>query len=90
VYPIGLLDIDQIKRFVAVLQHPVNVHGRRGTPSIPTLQAAGVARVSTATTPAVFVAGALSDAMTKLIHSGSFEHFGSSFDYARLQKLFRA
>jgi 2-methylisocitrate lyase-like PEP mutase family enzyme len=90
VYPIGLVDIEQIKRFVAELKHPVNIHGRRGTPPIPVLQAAGVARVSTATTPAVFVAGALSDAMTKLIQSGSFEHFASSFDYARLQKMFAA
>src|SRR5262245_16295369 len=88
VYPIGLLDIEQIKRFVSVLQLPVNIHGRTGTPPIPVLQAAGVARVSTATTPAVFIAGALSDAMTKLIQSGSFDHFASSFDYARLQKLF--
>jgi 2-methylisocitrate lyase-like PEP mutase family enzyme len=88
VYPIGLLDLEQIKRFVSELKHPVNVHGRRGTPPIPVLQAAGVARVSTATTPAVFIAGALSDAMTKLIQSGSFDHFTSSFDYATLQKLF--
>jgi len=88
VYPIGLLDIGEIRRFVSELRHPVNIHGRRGTPPISVLQAAGVARVSTATTPAVFVAGVLSDAMTKLIQSGSFDHFASSFDYARLQKLF--
>jgi 2-methylisocitrate lyase-like PEP mutase family enzyme len=88
VYPLGLLDIEQIKRFVAELKHPVNIIGRRGTPAISALQAAGVARVSTATTPAVFVAGVLSDAMTKLIQSGSFDHFASSFDYPKLQNLF--
>ena len=90
VYPIGLMDIAQITRFVAELRRPVNIIGRRGTPSIPALQAAGVARVSTATTPAVFVAGALSDAMAKLIQSGSFDHFTSSLDYAKLQRLFAA
>lgn len=88
VYPIGLGDLELIRKFVAAVQAPVNVHGRRGAPSIPDLQAAGVARVSTATSPAVFMAGALEDAMKKLITSGSFDHFTSSFDYGRLQKLF--
>jgi 2-methylisocitrate lyase-like PEP mutase family enzyme len=88
VYPIGLSDLGEIRKLVAALQAPVNVHGRRGAPSIPDLQAAGVARVSTATTPVVFAAGALEEAMKKLIQSGSFDHFTSSFDYARLQKLF--
>jgi 2-methylisocitrate lyase-like PEP mutase family enzyme len=88
VYPIGLIDLAQISAFVAALKAPVNVIGRRGAPSIADLQAAGVARVSTAVTPAVFMAGALEDSMKKLIQSGSFDHFTSSFDYARLQKLF--
>jgi 2-methylisocitrate lyase-like PEP mutase family enzyme len=88
VYPIGLSDLAMITKLVAELQAPVNIHGRRGAPSIPELQAVGVARVSTATTPAVFMAGALEDALKKLIQTGSFEHFTSSFDYARLQKLF--
>lgn len=88
VYPIGLTDITTIAKLVGALQAPVNVGGRRGAPSLADLQAAGVARVSTAVTPAVFVAGALEDAMKKLIQSGSFDHFNSSFDYGRLQKLF--
>jgi 2-methylisocitrate lyase-like PEP mutase family enzyme len=88
VYPIGLSDLGLITKLVAALKAPVNIHGRRGAPTIPELQAAGVARVSTATTPAVFMAGALEDAMKKLIQTGSFDHFTSSFDYARLQKLF--
>jgi 2-methylisocitrate lyase-like PEP mutase family enzyme len=88
VYPIGLSDLELITRLVKELKAPVNVHGRRGAPSLADLQAAGVARVSTATTPAVFMAGALEEAMKKLIQTGSFEHFTSTFDYARLQKLF--
>jgi 2-methylisocitrate lyase-like PEP mutase family enzyme len=88
VYPIGLSDLGLITKLVRELQAPVNIHGRRGAPSIAELQAVGVARVSTATTPAVFMAGALEDAMKKLIQTGSFDHFTSSFDYARLQKLF--
>jgi 2-methylisocitrate lyase-like PEP mutase family enzyme len=88
VYPIGLSDLSLISRLVSELRAPVNVFGRRGSPSIADLQAAGVARVSTGTTPAMFVAGALEEAMKKLIQSGSFDHFTSTFDYARLQKLF--
>lgn len=88
VYPIGLTDLGLIAKLVSGLQAPVNVIGRRGAPSIPSLQAAGVARVSTAVTPAVFIAGALEEAMKRLIQSGSFDHFTSSFDYSRLQKLF--
>ena len=88
VYPIGLSDLGLITRLVKELNAPVNVHGRRGAPSIAELQAVGVARVSTATSPAVFMAGALEEAMKKLIQSGSFEHFTSTFDYGRLQKLF--
>lgn len=88
VYPIGLSDLALIGRLVSQVSAPVNIVGRRGTPSIQQLQAAGVARVSTATTPAVFMAGVLEEAMTKLIQSGSFDHFTSTYDYARLQKLF--
>jgi 2-methylisocitrate lyase-like PEP mutase family enzyme len=88
VYPLGLIDLPQISKLVAALKQPVNIIGRRGTPSLADLQAAGVARVSTATTPALYVAGALADSMAKLIQSGSFDHFTTSFDYARLQKLF--
>lgn len=90
VYPIGLTDLAQVSRLVRELNAPVNVIGRRGGPTISELQAAGVARVSTAVTPALFIAGALEEAMKKLIQSGSFEHFASSFDYPRVQKLFEA
>jgi 2-methylisocitrate lyase-like PEP mutase family enzyme len=88
VYPIGLSDLSLITKLVAELKAPVNIHGRRGAPNIADLQAAGVARVSTAVTPALFMAGALEGAMKKLIQSGSFDHFTSTFDYERLQKLF--
>lgn len=88
VYPIGLSDLTLISKLVTALQAPVNVIGRRGAPSIADLQAAGVARVSTAVTPALFMAGALEEAMKKLIQSGSFDHFTSTFDYSRVQKLF--
>ncbi len=90
VYPIGLGDLGLISKLVAELKAPVNITGRRGVPSIANLQAAGVARVSTAVTPALFMAGALEESMRKLIQSGSFDHFSTSFDYARLQKLFTA
>jgi 2-methylisocitrate lyase-like PEP mutase family enzyme len=88
VYPIGLSDLAQIAKLVTVLGHPVNIMGRRGGPNLVDLQAAGVQRVSTAVTPVLHVAAALADSMLKLQETGSFEHFSTSFDYARLQKLF--
>lgn len=88
VYPIGLVDLGQIRRLVAELKAPVNIIGRPGTPSVPELQAAGVARVSTGVTPAVHVASVLADAMGSLIRHGTFDHFASTYDYARMQKLF--
>ncbi|MGE3842988.1 MAG: isocitrate lyase/phosphoenolpyruvate mutase family protein [Vicinamibacterales bacterium] len=88
VFPIGLSDLGMISKLVAEAGVPVNVHGRRGCPSLAHLEAAGVARVSTAVTAAVFVAGALEDAMKTLARTRSFDHFTSTFDYARMQGLF--
>jgi 2-methylisocitrate lyase-like PEP mutase family enzyme len=88
VYPISLIDLAQIRRLVSELKAPVNIIGRRGSPSIPELQAAGVARVSTAVTAATHAASVLGDAMSQLIRNGTFDHFASSYDYGRMQKLF--
>lgn len=88
VYPLGLVNLEQITKLVAALKRPVNIMGRRGTPSLAQLQAAGVSRVSTATTPVLHVTGALADSMSRLQQTGSFDHFAAPFDYVRLQKLF--
>ena len=46
VYPIGLIDGDEIKRFVDEVAGPVNVGYRPGAPSLAELGELGVARVS--------------------------------------------
>lgn len=88
IYPIGLADLGEIRRLVAALGAPVNVIGRPGMPTIAELRAAGVARVSTATTPALYVAGALKSAMRTLEKTGSFDHFASDYAYPDMQALF--
>jgi len=88
VYPIGLSDLTLISRLVAELGRPVNVMGRRGMPNLADLKAAGVARVSTATTAVMHAMGALAEGLATLRVTGSFDHFGTPFDYAHLQKLF--
>lgn len=89
VYPIGLGDLQTIRRLTAELGAPVNVMGRPGAPSLPELRAVGVARVSLATTPALHVAGVLEAAIGTLEERGTFEHFASSYGYPDIQGLFQ-
>ncbi len=88
VFPIHLSDLQQITRLVAELNAPVNITGLPGGPSLPELQAAGVARVSTGTQPALHVAAAMTEAVAKLRDTGRLEHLSTSFNYPRMQKLF--
>jgi 2-methylisocitrate lyase-like PEP mutase family enzyme len=88
VYPIGLADIHLIRQLAQELRAPVNVMGRPGSPTLPELRSAGVARVSTAVGPALLMAGTLMDAIVKLKETGSCEHFASPFSYPRMQQLF--
>jgi 2-methylisocitrate lyase-like PEP mutase family enzyme len=90
VYPIGLADIHLIGQLTAQLRSPVNVMVRPGAPTLKELRAAGVARVSTATGPALLTAGVLMNSIVKLRETGSAEHFASPFTYPRMQKLFEA
>ena len=90
VYPIGLADIHLIGQLTAQLRSPVNVMVRPGAPTLKELRAAGVARVSTATGPALLTAGVLMNSIVKLREAGSAEHFASPFTYPRMQKLFEA
>jgi 2-methylisocitrate lyase-like PEP mutase family enzyme len=88
VYPIGLADLSAIAQLVKELGAPVNIMGRPGSPSLQELRAAGVARVSAATSFALQVAGVLLDSIVKVKETGSFEHCASPFSYPRMQALF--
>ena len=88
VYPIGLADLSLIRQLASQLRAPVNIIGRPGCPPLADLRAAGVARVSTATGPALLMAGALMDSIVKLQETGSCEHFASPFTYPRMQQMF--
>jgi 2-methylisocitrate lyase-like PEP mutase family enzyme len=90
VYPIGLADVSAIAQLVKELDAPVNIMGRPGSPTLPELRAAGVARVSAATSFALQVAGVLLDSIVKVKETGSFEHCASPFSYPRMQALFGA
>lgn len=90
VYPIGLADIQLIGQLVKELRAPVNITGRPGGPTLQALRAVGVARVSTAVSPALHMAGVLLDDIVKLKETGSFEHFASPFNYPRMQQMFAA
>jgi len=88
VYPIGLADLHLIGQLTSELRAPVNIMGRPGSPALAELRGAGVARVSTATGPALLMAGALMDSIVKLKETGSCKHFASAFTYPRMQQMF--
>jgi len=90
VYPIGLADLAAIAQLVKELGAPVNIMGRPGSPTLQEFRAAGVARVSAATSFALQVAGVLLDSIVKVKETGSFEHCASPFSYPRMQALFDA
>jgi 2-methylisocitrate lyase-like PEP mutase family enzyme len=75
-YPIGYLDSQTIAALVKAIDGPINVIGVPGTPSVPELQRLGVARVSTASSPARIAMTATRKLAVELSRKGTFDLFG--------------
>jgi 2-methylisocitrate lyase-like PEP mutase family enzyme len=75
-YPIGYLDGDTIAALVKAIYGPINVMGVPGMPSVPELQRLGVARVSTASSPARIAMTATRKLAAELSRNGTFDLFG--------------
>jgi 2-methylisocitrate lyase-like PEP mutase family enzyme len=88
VFPIGLSDLNVIAALVTALKAPVNVVGRNGMPPVATLEKIGVARVSTASGPALAVLGFVQKIGQALRREGTFEVLASQTSRADAQKLF--
>jgi 2-methylisocitrate lyase-like PEP mutase family enzyme len=71
-YAPGLRRLDDIRRLVTSVDHPVNVLAVAGAPPVADLAAAGVARVSVGGAFAFTALGALVDAATELRQSGTY------------------
>jgi len=88
VFPIGLRDAETIGRFVKAVGGPVNVAAHAGMPGRKELERLGVARVSTASGPALVALAATQKLARGLRASDDFESLRSELTYAEAQALF--
>lgn len=72
VYPMGLVDPAEIRRFVRELGCPVNVMVRKGLPGVDELQRLGVARVSFGPAASYATFGLLKRAAKEVLERGTF------------------
>jgi 2-methylisocitrate lyase-like PEP mutase family enzyme len=72
VYPMGLVDVDKIGRYVEEVDCPVNVMVRKGLPDLGELQRLGVARVSFGPSASYAAMGLLKRASKEIMDKGTF------------------
>jgi 2-methylisocitrate lyase-like PEP mutase family enzyme len=73
VYPMGLVDAEQISAFVKTLDFPVNVMVRRGLPAVPELQRLGVTRVSFGPSASYAAMGLMERASREVLGRGTYD-----------------
>lgn len=88
VYAPGLIDLEAIRRVVAVVGVPVNVVALPGCPSVAQLGAAGVRRVSTGGVLARAVYGALVAHAAELRDAGTYGYAAQTVSRATLEAAF--
>lgn len=88
VYPIGLSDPQVIGDFVRAVGAPVNITARAGLPGVTELQALGVARVSTASAPALVAMAAIRELAQTLRTTGRFDALAAPLSHPDAQRLF--
>jgi 2-methylisocitrate lyase-like PEP mutase family enzyme len=90
VFAPGLTDAATIARLVKDLQCPVNILAGPGTPSIPELEALGVARVSLGSGPMRATLGLLRRMADELKTSGTYRALDGAVPYADVNRLLGA
>ena len=88
VFPIGLRDFDTIARFVKAVDMPVNVAAKAGMPPVAEFARIGVARISTASAPALAVMAKARALATELKASQAFDALASPLTHAEAQRMF--
>lgn len=88
IFPFGLTDLKVIADLVTALKAPINIVGRAGMPDVSQLQRLGVARVSTASAPALVAMSVTRAIAAELRANGRFDVLESSMTRADAQKLF--
>lgn len=88
VYPFGLTDIATVEKMVTAVKAPINVIGRAGMPPVKDWERIGVARISTATGPALATLSFTRQIADNLRDGGRFDHMTATVTRADLQKMF--
>jgi 2-methylisocitrate lyase-like PEP mutase family enzyme len=86
-YPIALRDPETIGRLVKALAAPVNIMVRDGLPSVPELEALGVARASTATALPLLAMGVVRQVAEQLHATRRFDALHPAMTHAEAQLL---
>jgi 2-methylisocitrate lyase-like PEP mutase family enzyme len=89
-YPIGLRELETIRRLARTLAAPINVNIRAGSPSVAELEALGVARASTASQIALVAATVIREAAVDIKATGRFDRLNPAMTQADAQALFLA
>lgn len=84
----GLGDLATIATLASELSVPLNVLAASGSPSIPELASAGVARISVGPHLALAAADAVVNATAELLSAGTYGALGHEYTYPKAQSLF--
>ena len=88
IFVFALTDLDVIRKLTAAIKAPINIVGRAGAPPLRELEAAGVARVSTASGPALSVMSLIQRIATELRSKGEFDILHADLKRVDAQRLF--
>jgi 2-methylisocitrate lyase-like PEP mutase family enzyme len=88
IFPFALADLDVIRKLTAAIKAPINIVARGGTPPLRQLEAAGVARVSTASGPALAIMSLIQRIASELRSKGEFDILHADLKRIDAQQLF--
>lgn len=88
IFPFALADLDVIGKLTAAIRAPINVVARAGTPPLRQLEAAGAARVSVASGPALAVMSLVQRIAAELHRTGEFDILHADMKRPDAQRLF--
>jgi len=88
IFPFALADLEVIRKLAAAVKAPLNIVARAGTPPLRQLEAAGVARVSVASGPALTVMSLIQRIATELRGKGEFDILHAEMKRVDAQQLF--
>lgn len=83
----GIRDRATIERFVRQIRHPVNILAGPGSPSVPELQRAGVARVSLGSSPARAALGLARRVAQEVLTTGTYKNLEEAPSHGEINKL---